>query len=261
MDELPCFRRVRQGELPMELPRTSQVLTDIMAGLTFFTRIPLPATGSDRNLADALWSAPLAGALIGLAAGILLLLALAFGLPSAAAAAIALGGAILLTGALHEDGAADFADGLGGGATPDERLRTMRDSRIGSYGTLALILSILARWSALTALATFGEAGTILLALAGAHAASRAVLPAFAERVPPASVVGLSAGIGPIEPTTVNLALGLGALLLLFSGLAFTLVSILLLAAMFFLFERLCRQMLGGQTGDVLGALQQASEI
>src|SRR5690606_6276515 len=115
--------------------------------------------------------------------GLAILAGLALGLPPAAAAVIGLAAGILLTGALHEDGAADVADGFGGGKTRDDKLAIMRDSRIGSYGTLALMLSVLARWIALTAIASAAEGGTILWASIAAHAASRAVLPAFLARV------------------------------------------------------------------------------
>lgn len=244
----------------MQLPRASDVLSDIVLCVTFFTRIPMPAAGTQRSFAQALWAAPVAGALVGLVAGGVLLVGLAFGLPSGAAAVLALAASVALTGALHEDGAADVADGFGSGRTHGDRLEIMRDSRIGSYGTLALVLLVLARWSALAAIASAAGAGTILLALVAAHAASRAVLPAFAFAVPPASATGLSAGIGPIGLNIVAIALGLGfaALLSLGPGLAF--VASLLVAGIFLAMDRLCRRRIGGQTGDVLGALQQGCE-
>lgn len=244
----------------MGLPRISDIPSDIVLCVTFFTRVPMPMATSARGFADALWAAPVAGALVGLATGGVLLFALALGLPPGAAVVVGLCASILLTGALHEDGAADVADGFGGGRSRDDRLTIMRDSRIGSYGTLALILSMLARWSALAAIVASVEGGTVLSALVAAHAASRAVLPAFAAHVPPASATGLSAGIGTIAPQTVALALGLGLAALLLPGLAFAFAAVPLLAGIFLAMAWLCRRQIGGQTGDALGALQQACE-
>lgn len=236
------------------------MLADILLCAAFFTRVPLPDAGSGRSFAPALWAAPLVGAVIGLATGLAILAGLAFGLPPAAAAVAGLAASILMTGALHEDGAADVADGFGGGGTRDDKLAIMRDSRIGSYGTLALVLSVLARWSALAAIAA-AEGGTLLWTAIAAHAASRAVLPAFAAYVPPARTTGLSAGIGTLPAHTVGLALGIGFLALLPPGPGFALVATGLLACIFLLIDRLCRRQIGGQTGDVLGAVQQCCEI
>lgn len=242
----------------MRLQHSSDAVSDIVLCVTFFTRLPIQAAVTQRSFAQALWAAPVAGALVGLVSGGVLLIALAAGLPSGAAALLGLVASVVLTGALHEDGAADMADGFAG-RTVGDRLEIMRDSHIGSYGTLALILLVLARWSALAALAAAG-AGTILLALLAAHAASRAVLPAFAARVPPASATGLSAGIGPIEANRAALALGLGLVTLLVLGFGFAVIATLLLAGIFLAMERLCRRQIGGQNGDVLGALQQICE-
>ena len=234
-------------------------LADIVLCLGFFTRLPMPHV-PHRSFTHAIWAAPVAGLAVGLIAGVAGGLALWFSLPSAAAAVIALAAGILLTGALHEDGAADVADGFGGGRTRGEKLAIMRDSRIGSYGTLALILSALARWSALAATATQGG-WALLVALFAAHAASRAVLPAFAALVAPARTDGLSAGLGIIHANIALGALGLGFFALLPLGLGFAVLSALLLAGVFFGMSALARHQLGGQTGDVLGALQQSSEI
>src|SRR5690606_26418945 len=114
----------------------------------------------------------------------------------------------------------------------------MRDSRIGSYGTLALILSALARWSALAA----APGGAVLWAAIAAHAASRAVLPAFAAHVPPARDSGLSAGLGAIGTGAITAALGLGFVALLPLGLGFAVVVAVLLAGIFLLMGWLCRR-------------------
>jgi cobalamin synthase len=115
---------------------------DLAAALTFLTRLPLPeaVTEPDRppDLARATRAMPLAGAAIGLGGGAVYWLSAGLGLTPAIAGLLAVAATILVTGALHEDGLADSADGLFAGAESARRLEIMRDSRIGAYGTLAL---------------------------------------------------------------------------------------------------------------------------
>src|SRR5437763_523525 len=99
----------------------------------------------------ACWALPLIGLIVGAIAALVLLGAAWIGMTPAVAAGLALAAAVLVTGGLHEDGLADTADGLGGGKDRDHKLAIMRDSRIGSYGVLALMLTLGLRWSALTA--------------------------------------------------------------------------------------------------------------
>jgi adenosylcobinamide-GDP ribazoletransferase len=241
--------------------RISQLLPDVVQCVTFFTRIPLPTLPSKRSFAEALWAAPVAGALVGLITGGVLLISLSVGLSPFVAAILGVAASVLVTGALHEDGFADVADGFWGGRTPERVIEIMRDSRIGSYGTLALILSVALRWGALATIVSEGRATFIIVACIAVHSASRAILPAFAAHVPPASGTGLSASIGTIPSNRIALSLLLGAAALLAIGPAYTIVSVLLLGATFFAMKRLCIAKIGGQTGDVLGALQQACEI
>lgn len=237
------------------------IFSDLATCIGFYTRIPVPACGrSAGGFAAAQWAAPVAGIAIGLAGGLILWAALRSGLPASAAAAIALGATVAATGALHEDGLADVADGFGGGAKRERKLEIMKDSRIGTYGVCALALSILARWSALAALASAGG-GAVTLALVAAHSASRALLPGFMMLVRPARETGLSAGVGAIDGRTAGAALAIGCGVLLAAGIGFALTVGLLLALWFLALKRLCERQIGGQTGDVLGALQQGGEI
>lgn len=238
-------------------PKT--LLADIGCCIGFYTRLPVPDPRA-RDFAAAQWAAPVAGAIVGLAVGLTLWLTHGLGLPATLAAAVALTAGTLLTGALHEDGLADVADGFGGGGSRERKLEIMKDSRLGSYGAIALILSLLARWSALAALAGSG-AFSMIVAVIGAHAASRAAIPAFMGRVPPARPDGLSAGVGQIGNQIALYAAAIGFLLLLPAGLAFALVCALLVLALSLVLERLALRQIGGQTGDVLGALQQGGEI
>ena len=242
-------------------PDPRDLLADVVACLGFYTRIPVPrSVPLPTNFAAAQWAAPLVGALVGLLGGIALLVAMWLGLPPNLAAIVALAVTLLATGALHEDGAADVGDGFGGGSTRERKLEIMRDSRIGTYGVCVLGLSLLARWAALAALATLGG-WTVLACLVAAHAAARALMPAFMRYVSPARADGLSAGVGRVDATAATIALTLGALALLPLGLAFALFTAALLFVWFVALRALCQRQIGGQTGDVLGALEQGGEI
>jgi len=242
-------------------PYLHDLLADIVACIGFYTRIPVPrSVPLPASFAAAQWAAPVAGLIVGLLGALVMSAALWLGLPATIAAVAALAATMLVTGALHEDGAADVGDGFGGGATRERKLEIMRDSRIGTYGVCVLGLGLLARWSALAALGVLGG-WTVLIALAAAHAAARAIMPAFMAHVANARGDGLSAGVGQVPPATAIAALLLGALALLPGGLAFALVTACLLALWFLVLQQLCQRQIGGQTGDVLGALEQGGEI
>lgn len=233
-------------------------VSDVAVAFVLLSRLPLPRLPDHAfsHQARAAWAFPLVGMVVALLAGGLGLAALALGLPAGVAAGLVLGAQIMLTGAMHEDGLADTADGLWGGYTPERRLEIMKDSAIGTYGVLALILSLGLRWAALTLLLP-GGIGVLL----AAAPLSRAPLAAVMTALPPARGSGLSAGIGAPGWGVSLIALGLGFGLawvatgpeaLIFLGLA--LFAAAALAA-------LARAKIGGQTGDILGATQQIAEI
>ena len=231
--------------------------SDPFEAVQFLTRLPLPWAGKPRG-ARASWAWPLAGAAVGALAGMGASLALWTGLPPNVAAALALALPALATGGLHEDGLADSADGIWGGRTPERRLEIMKDSRIGSYGALALVLTLLIRWSALSALFAAGSVWGPLLALG---ALSRWPMAAMLWALRPAREGGLSRLIGrPAGPT-----LALGAVVALLLGLlalgAQTIPAALAILAVTALWGLLVRARLGGQTGDTCGAAQQLAEF
>ena len=241
------------------VPETRRLVKDIQACLGFYTRLPARVALVPR-FADAQWAAPVVGLIIGTLCGIVLWLTVWVGLPAGLASALTLAFGALLTGALHEDGLADVADGFGGGRTAEDKLSIMKDSRLGSYGGLALVLSVLARWSALVALAAVDPL-VCFIALIAAHGASRAAIPMFMVRLPSARRGGLADGVGRMEPRTAAIALVIGFALLLPGGLLFACVAALTIAGLFVSLEKLALKQVGGQTGDVLGALQQGCEI
>jgi adenosylcobinamide-GDP ribazoletransferase len=237
------------------------ITTDLRAGLLFATRIPLPhpaaITGAD--IARASWALPVVGVVVGVIAALAFAIAFRLGLPPLVAAALAVAAALLATGGLHEDGLADTCDGFGGGADRARKLEIMRDSRVGTYGASALALSLVVRIGALAALATPSEAAFGLIA---AHAASRAVLPAFLRWVPPARPDGLAADAGRPSAGGAITAAALGFLVLVMTlGVGRSLVAALLLFAAFGFMRALALRQIGGQTGDTAGALEQIGEI
>jgi hypothetical protein len=134
---------------------------DVLRALALLTRLPVPGADGDRTAASA-WAWPFVGLIVGGLSGALAMAALLLGLPPPIAAGLALGAGIVITGALHEDGLADCADGFWGGHDAARRLEIMKDSRIGAYGVIAMILVIGLKWLALSALL---DAGALWIAV------------------------------------------------------------------------------------------------
>lgn len=248
-------------DTPAAVPPVSRssLLVDARAAATFLTRVPLPplAVWPAGGLAQAMRAFPLVGAALGLVAGSIFMAAHAV-LPPWPAALLAILTLVLLTGALHEDGLADMADGLGARGGIARRLEIMRDSHIGAFGALALLFSVGLRAAALAA-APSGWEG--LLALVAAAALSRALVPAAMQVMAPARVDGLAAGAGVPDASTAAFAAVLG-LLLTVAGLGAG-APVAAGAALAFAgaLVWLARRAFGGYTGDVLGAIQQVAEI
>jgi len=238
-----------------------RIVTDLRIAVSLSTILPAGprAPVDDGEVARASWALPVAGLLVGLTGAAAYWVARKVGLPSDPAAVLALAGTVLITGAIHEDGLADTADGLGGGKGREQKLEIMHDSRIGTYGACALILSMIVRWSAL---ATFADPLSVASALLVAHVAARATLPMLMWLVPPARSDGLSAGAGQPLWQSALVGAALGFLYLAFGlGLAKAIVGFCLLSLCVGLWGWLATREVGGQTGDILGALEQVSEI
>jgi len=237
-------------------------IADIRAAVTFLTRLPvgfLDGGGPHRALSACAWAFPVAGLAVGLAGGAVFWLSGWAGLSPWIAAFLTLAATALITGALHEDGLADAADGLGAGGPVERKLEIMRDSRIGGYGALALILATGLKAAAIASFAP-GLAGAATIA--AVHVLSRAVLPAVMAILRPASASGVAASAGRPGPGVALVAAALGAagaLLLLGPCAA---IAALLGAAMAGLAAgALLARALGGYNGDTIGLLEQLSEI
>jgi len=236
----------------------SDIVTDLRLALALLTRLPLPhlPNSAFAHQARAGWAFPVAGVVVGLLAMAVGLAALALGLSTSLAAGLVLGVQVMATGAMHEDGLADSADGLWGGWTRARRLEIMKDSQIGTYGVLSLILSLGLRWQAL---------GLILaaepLALPVIAALSRAPLPMMMARMPNARQSGLSQSVGQPPVTSALIAMlgaGLLAIVTLGGTIFWPLVGALIGIG---IVMRIATRKIGGQTGDILGATQQVTEI
>jgi adenosylcobinamide-GDP ribazoletransferase len=234
---------------------------ELSVAFTFLTRLPVnhAAPVAKGELSSALWCAPVVGVAAGLAGAVVYWLAQALNEPPVAAAALAVASTVLVTGALHEDGFADVADGFGCGGTRERKLEVMHDSRIGTYGVCALILSFMLR---VAALASFDNVGLVAAALVAAHAGARAPIAPFMLLVPPARPDGMSADAGRPSRSSAAVAALIGFLALVFGlGFGAGVIAAILLCGGFGFMAWLCNRQIGGQTGDVLGALEQIGEI
>jgi adenosylcobinamide-GDP ribazoletransferase len=257
----PGFRR--DDRLPMVAGMDARrgPFEEFAIATAVLTRLPvgIAVPGEPGAIAAAGWAFPLVGAGIGGLAALVFLLAQLIGCGSTVAAWLALLAAIALTGAFHEDGLADTADGFGGGHDREAKLAIMRDSRHGSFGILALVASVGLRAAAL---ATIGDAIHIALALIAAHAASRGALLATMRLLNPARVDGLGFTAGrPSTTVTLTAAVIGGAIALAALGPGRGALALLLAGAAIALMAVLARRQIGGYTGDVLGAFQQIGEI
>ncbi|MEL7344930.1 MAG: adenosylcobinamide-GDP ribazoletransferase [Pseudomonadota bacterium] len=234
-----------------------------IAGLAvqFLTRLPVPDPGwsQERMAATPRWY-PAVGALVGALSGLIFLIAVHI-FPPALAAVLATAAGILITGAFHEDGLADSADGLGGGTTREKSLEIMRDSRLGTYGTLALVLILMAKVGALTAMPFVAP-----FALIAAHSVSRWSTLWVMVRMEYARDHGtgkpVAAGIGPGGLVFAGLCAALAMVPLALSvGAVAVLVAVVGAALGHWAMRARFSRKLGGYTGDTLGAVQQLSEI
>lgn len=229
----------------------------------FLTRLPIPARlqtdWSMEDLRDSVHMFPLVGVLVGLLGSLVYAVAVFCNLPPVLAAILTVVAQVLMTGALHEDGLADVCDGFGGGHTREQKLEIMRDSRIGTYGTIGLILSLVLR---ITAIAHLATPEAVAAGLIAAAVLSRAAMPVAMLLLPQARAEGLAASAGRPQLVRVWLGVGIGVVVMFLCwpniGAAVSLVACVVIAG---LFLNISRQQVSGITGDVLGGLQQSVEI
>jgi adenosylcobinamide-GDP ribazoletransferase len=236
-------------------------VAEAQLAVMLLTRLPAGRMAVAPPIGAAVWAFPLVGAVVGGLCALVLGAALWVGIPASLAAGVALAAGILATGGLHEDGLADVADGFGGGRDRARKLEIMRDSRIGSYGGLALILSLGLRWQALAFLAA-QRPKLAVLALIALAISSRAGMPLALLLMPAARPDGMGKSAeGPTQGRAfAAVAIAALAVILLCGPQAAPWV-IAAQAAVQLLFARAAMRQIGGQSGDVLGAMQQLAEI
>lgn len=246
--------------------------------LQFLTRLPTPGWVGYREdwlLASARYF-PLGGAVVGVWAAAVLWAALKW-FPAPVSVGLSIAATVWLTGGLHEDGLADTCDGLGGAVTRERALAIMKDSRIGSYGALGLVLSLGVKAAALTALVQSGPVMAVV-ALVWSHAVSRASAVLLMHWLPYAGDVGQAkapplagglsgAGVWAVAFWTVAIGAGLVVAVALVAprwlepvGQALSCATMVVMAVTFWCARWLSRR-LGGYTGDALGATQQLAEL
>lgn len=239
---------------------------DFIMALRFFSRLPTgDSVHQTPDLGRIAMALPLASFVIGIGPALLLIGGVLLGLPSYFAAALAVGAMAIGSGAMAEDALADSADGLFGGQSTERRLEIMKDSRHGTFGVSALVLFVLLRVTALGAVAAINPlaAGAMWLA---ATIVGRSGALWIAVKLPPARADGASATAGALP--VQNFAVGaVFAVILLFvlggpaTSLAGVAVALVVAVVVMAGWTALCRRLVGGQTGDLIGALGALVEI
>lgn len=254
-------------------PSTFQPLGALLQCLRFYSRLPvpvLPGEGDPHRLPDFRVVPRMigpAGLIIGLVPAAVLVLFDRLGLAPLATAFLTLSASMLATGAFHEDGIADMADGFGGGATAARRLEIMTDSRIGTFGGVALVVSTGLRAALLAALLGLVGVWATAAAILAFNAWSRAVGLMPLALLKPAKPDGKSAAVGEPTRQTLGIALALaGAIaggLLLMAGFPVRRIALSLFVglAIALIINAWSQKMIGGQTGDVAGGITLLAEM
>ncbi len=244
------------------------IILDITRAAAFLGRLPMPARafeGYDGSLQRTARAFPLAALVLSLPAAMLLLVLLIAGVAPLFSVSAALTVQVLITGALHEDGLADTADGFWGGRDKARSLEIMKDSRTGAYGVVAIVLSFVLRGSALAAIADESSAQTTATAFLLAECISRAAMLWHWRAAQSARDNGVAASAGVPDAAAARFAFAstaiFSALAWLACGVAGVPAALVLAALTAYLFNKLAIAKIGGHTGDTLGACQQVSAI
>jgi adenosylcobinamide-GDP ribazoletransferase len=235
--------------------------TTLPLALTFLTKLPWPWRGpaDETALARSLFWFPWVGALLGLGfwvawAGLQKIL------PAPAAAALLLGLTVWVTGGLHLDGLADTADGLGGGHTPETALRIMKDSRVGAFGVISLVLALILKFSLFLSLAAQTHGAAVLVLFPVISRWGMVLLAYLSPYARPEGGLGQAMTLGVSPRVLAGASLAAGVLSVLILG-APGLVLFGAAAALVWLGSLYFQRRLGGITGDILGAANEVLEI
>jgi len=233
----------------------------LFTSVMFYTRIPVPRrTGfSKENLNKATGYFPFVGIMVGAIGGTIYWAAQHI-LPVSVSVLLCMITTILITGAFHEDAISDFCDGFGGGYSQEQILNIMKDSRIGTYGAIGLIMVLLSRYVLLSNI----ETAKFLAVIIAGNALSRlnAVFVIFSSEYVRNDETSKSKPVGEKHGIfTLMLAIVFGLIPMIFIPFISTIIIISALIVTFLVFRWYIIKILGGYTGDVLGAIQQISEL
>lgn len=259
----------REGAAPAAAPLEAygwRLADDLIMGLRFFSRLPTGDSPFEKpNLNRIAVGLSFTSVVIGFLPALLMMLAAWLGVPNYFAATLGVAAMLVATGAMADDALADSADGLIGGATIERRLEIMKDSRHGTYGVAAIGLYLLLRVTAIGAVAAYNPlaAGAIWLA---STVIGRSASLWVSVALPNAREGGASASVGRVSRKAFFGGMGFAVLLAFVLAAPFTSVVavILSLAAATGLAAAwvwTCRKLIGGQTGDLIGALQALIEV
>lgn len=245
----------------------SSFVHDVMTGLAFLSRLPIRPSNPHFSLARSSRAFGVTGLILGALSGAIFWFAHSAGLGTLPAVIATLAISALISGGLHEDGLADVADGFGGGWSKERKLEIMRDSQIGTYGVLALIFSVGFRITAYsTIIASENNFITIVAMFAAIGCLSRSTIALMMYQLPLARKDGRAVDAG--TPSHDNLRNGLfisavaGLLCLLIAvKTGAVIASFAGVAIAYLVMRKLTRSHIGGYSGDVLGALQQTTEL
>lgn len=238
-----------------------KLLRELQVAIMMLTRLPAGHLTDAPGIGASSWAFPVVGGIVGAISAITLLCGVWFDVAAPMTAGLALFTMVLVTGGLHEDGLADVADGFGGGGNTARKLEIMRDSQIGSYGALALVLSLGLRWQGLVAIMTLTGPWGAAAALIAVSVTSRSGIAATLWLMPAVRTDGMGKlAEGAVAPQALVAAgIGILAMTATFGVLGLVVVGVMGIAQ--FGFNILAKRQIGGQTGDVLGAMQQLTEI
>ena len=247
----------------MQILFKNKYFLDILATIMFFTRIPINwSFFSDKapDLTKAAWAFPLIGFLIGILSGSVGDYFIYLGLPIFLSCVVAITISVLLSGAFHEDGLADTADGLGAGGSPKRVDKIIHDSRLGTYGVVSLVLGLLIRLGLILSLVEQGYSLVCILSIGFASGKLAIIFSRNFFTHSEFAKIGSIVGIITFKNLIIASLIWLVPVLLIFPFYG-VLLGILFMISLSFIIGLKSRKALGGITGDILGAIAFTSEL
>ena len=252
-----------QKKYSMKIFLNNKYFVDFFASVMFFTRIPIHwPYFSDKppDLTRATWSFPLVGFLIGIISGIVGELCIYLNLTIFLSCTVAIGFSVIITGAFHEDGLADMADGFGAGGSPEKINQIMHDSRLGTYGMIALSLGLLIRLGIIMTLVDLGY--SLVIILSTGFASGKLSILFIRNFFNPSNFAKTGSIIEYVPLKSLLIACMLWVVIVVcFFPLFGIFLGISLTAFVIFKIGNMSKRNLGGISGDILGATAFLTEL